>query len=122
EAECRRARRAVERLLTPHPSRAESEIIEVMATLIEQFESRERPTPHVSTRQLLEHLMDSRSISRAELARATGIPRSTVTNLLAGKRAPSKANIQALANYFGVSALAFFPESTTNARTPHPIR
>lgn len=122
EAECRRARRAIERLLTPHPSRAESEIIEVMSTLIEQFESREHPTPHVSARQLLEHLLNSRSVSKAELARATGIPRSTVTDLLAGKRAPSKANIHALANYFGVSALTFFPELPTNARTRQAIR
>jgi HTH-type transcriptional regulator/antitoxin HigA len=116
EADCRRARRAVERLLKPHPSRAESEIIEVMATLIEQYESREHPMPNVSALQVLEHLMDSRAVSRAELARATGIPRSTVTTLLTGKRMPSKANIHALANYFGVSPLAFFVESSVNAR------
>ena len=107
ESDSRRARRALERLMKPHPSRAESEIIEVLATLVEQYESREHPTPQASARRILAHLMEARGVSRAALARATGIPRSTVTNLLTGKREPSKASIHHLALYFGVSPVAF---------------
>jgi plasmid maintenance system antidote protein VapI len=54
--------------------------------------------------------MESRGISRAELARATGIPRSTVTNVLTGKRELSKANVRELARHFGVSPMAFLAE------------
>src|SRR5713101_4226746 len=96
DSDCRRARRALEKLMKPRPSRAESELIEVLATLIEQYESREHPTPQVPARQVLAHLMEARGISRAELARATGIPRSTVTNILTGRRNFSKANVRDL--------------------------
>jgi HTH-type transcriptional regulator/antitoxin HigA len=108
EADCRRSVRALERLMTARPSRAESELIEVLATLIEQYESRRYPTPRVAPRKVLEHLMESRGVSRAALARATGIPRSTVTNVLSGRRELSKANIRGLATYFRVSPLAFW--------------
>src|SRR5262245_60953207 len=74
DAECRRARRALATLMTPRPTRAQSELIEVLATLIEQYESKVHPTPDVPARKVLGHLMESRDISRAELARATGIP------------------------------------------------
>ena len=107
ESDCRKARRALEELMKPRPSRAESELIEVLAMLIEQYEAREYPTPNVPARRVLEHLMESRGISRAELARATGIPRSTVTNVLTGKRELSKANVRELARHFGVSPMAF---------------
>jgi HTH-type transcriptional regulator/antitoxin HigA len=86
ESGCRRARSALESLMKPHPSRAESELIEVLATLIEQYESSRHPTPKLPPRKILLHLMQARGVSRAALARATGIPPSTVTNVLAGKR------------------------------------
>ena len=107
ESECRRARRAIERLMKPRPSRAESEIIEVLATLIEQYESKDHPTPQVPAQKVLLHLMESRWMSRAQLARTTGISPSTVTNILTGKRGLSKANIRDLAREFGVSPMAF---------------
>ena len=108
ESEYRRSRRALERLMKPHPSRGESELIELMALLIEQYESMKYATPHLPAAKILDHLMESRRLSRAELARATGIPRSTITNILTGRRELSKANIRVLARYFGVSPLAFW--------------
>jgi antitoxin component HigA of HigAB toxin-antitoxin module len=60
--------------MSPHPTRAESELIEVLATLIEQYESREYPTPKLPARRILEHLMEARGVTRAVVARATGIP------------------------------------------------
>ena len=110
ESDCRRARRALEKLMRPRPSRAKSELIEVLATLVEQYESSQYPTPDVPARRILQHLMEARALSRAALARGTGIPPSTVTNVLAGKRELSKANIRTLAGYFGVSPGAFLGE------------
>lgn len=42
EAEYRRALRLVDKLMTPEPSAAVAALIEVHATLIEQYESREQ--------------------------------------------------------------------------------
>ena len=109
EAQRQRAQGALETLMVPNPTRAESELIELLATLIEQFEAREGPI-EVSPRELMQHLMEARGVSRAELSAATGIPRPTITNVLSGKRELSKANIRALSSYFGVSPAAFFAE------------
>src|SRR5437899_897287 len=91
KAAYQRALRHVERLMSrPHLSRAESEMVELLSLLIEQHEAVEHPTPECSPAGLLEHLLEARALSKAELARQTGIPRSVITNVLAGRRALSK--------------------------------
>ena len=53
------------------------------------------------------YLMDCRGLSQAELAKDVGMPTSVVSEVLAGKRGLSKANIAKLADYFGVKAEVF---------------
>jgi HTH-type transcriptional regulator/antitoxin HigA len=104
----RRALRQIEQLMSkPHLSRAESEIVELLAMLIEEFESARHPVPAVRPSQMLEHLLDARGITKAQLARASGVPRSVLTNILAGRRAVSKATAIKLARYFDVSLSLF---------------
>ncbi len=103
-----RALRQVETLMSkPHLGRAESEMVELLATLIEQYEATEHPTPSSTPTELLEHFLEVRNLTKAQLARETSIPRSTITNVLAGRRALSKANAVKLAKYFGVSLSLF---------------
>ena len=103
-----RALHHVERLMSkPHLCAAESEMVELLSLLIEQYEAADHPTPACSPAQLLDHLLEARSIAKAQLARDTGIPRSVITNVLAGRRAISKATAVKLASYFGVSLQLF---------------
>ena len=98
------ALRQVEQLMSrPNLGRAESEMVELLSMLIEQYESIEHPTPASTPAEMLEHLIEVRGINQSQLARATDIPRSVITNVLAGRRAISKANAVKLAKYFGVS-------------------
>lgn len=78
-------------------------MVELLSLLIEQYESLDDPTPECAPTELLEHLLESREITKARLARDTGIPRSVITNILAGRRGISKAVAVKLAAYFGVS-------------------
>jgi HTH-type transcriptional regulator/antitoxin HigA len=107
ESAYRKALKRIEKLVRPNLSRAESELVEVLATLIEQYEAREHPTPKAPPREMLAHLMDARGSTQAMVARATGIPRSKLSAVLAGQRKLSTANIAALAAYFNVSPCAF---------------
>ncbi len=93
--------------LKPRLSRAEGELLELLATLAEQYESIEHPTPQASQADLLTHLIDARGITQAELSRQAGIPRSVITNVLKGRRTISQASIARLAAYFQVSAAEF---------------
>ena len=87
----------------PHLSPSESEMVDLLSLLIEQYEAVEYPTPECSPAEILQHLLEARGITKAQLARDTGIPRSVITNVLAGRRAISKANAVKLASYFKVS-------------------
>jgi HTH-type transcriptional regulator/antitoxin HigA len=107
EREHRRALRQIERLMTAHPGRAKSELIDLWATLIEQYEATELPTPKKSPRELLLHYLETRGLTRAALARQAGIPRSVITNVLSGRRDISKADARRLAKFFRVAVGAF---------------
>ncbi len=113
EREHRRALRHVEELIGRHgpsPPRAEGELIAVLSTLIESYEvamtPRRKPTPA----ETLQHLIEAKEVTRAEVARATGIPRSTITNVLSGRRQISKENVIRLATYFHVDPGVFLPK------------
>lgn len=111
EREYRRVMRGIERLMaSPRLSRAECELLELLVTLAEQYESIECPTPRASQADLLAHLIDARGITQAELSRQTGIPRSVVTNVLKRRRKISQANIAKLAEYFHVSPAEFIED------------
>ena len=107
ERDYKRALRQVDRLLTAHPNREQSELIELLSTLIEQFEATEHPTPKVAPRDLLAHYLENRGLTRAQLARETGIPRSAITNILQGRRSISKANARCFAEFFHAPVSAF---------------
>ena len=108
QGEYRRAMRQIDRLMKMEKlSRAESQLLDLLATLVEEYESGEYPTPKVSQSDLLAHLIDAKGVNQAEVARETGLPTSVITNVLKGRRGISQANIARLARYFHVSPAAF---------------
>ena len=114
EAAYKKALRQIDELMSrPKLSRAESELLEVLATLVEQYESIEHPTPASPPDRMLAHLIEAKEVTQAAVARATGIPRSTISAVLAGRRQISKANVTKLAAYFGVSPAVFLAPART---------
>jgi HTH-type transcriptional regulator/antitoxin HigA len=102
-----RALAQVEQLMVPRPSAAERLLIELLATLVEKYESRELPLPEVRPAQMRRHLLDAKGAKPAEVAKATGIPPATISNVLAHRRGISKKNAVLLGKYFGVSPSVF---------------
>jgi len=112
DREYSRVLRHVEELIGRHgptPPRAEGELIAVLSTLIESYEVEVAPRRKPTSAETLEHLIESKQVTRAEVARATGIPRSTITNVLSGRRQISKENVTRLATYFLVEPSVFLP-------------
>lgn len=107
-----RAYKLIDKLMsTDHLSQAESDMLEMLSMLVEQFESREHPTPSLSPLEMLAHLIEAKGVKNADLARVASIPRSTLTDILAGRRGISKSNVTRLADYFGVSPDVFLEPS-----------
>jgi len=107
DAAYRKALRQIEGLMRPNLPRAESELVEVLSTLVEQYESRDQPTPKGTQRAMLAHLLEARQSTQADVSRATGLPRSTLSAVLAGRRKLSTAGIAKLARFFRVSPAVF---------------
>jgi antitoxin component HigA of HigAB toxin-antitoxin module len=109
----KRALAHIERLMRkPKRSRAEDDMIELLATLIEQHEVRSGYTdPFLSPRDRLAGLMEARELSQADLSRGSGVPRTTINEILCNKRSISKANAVRLAKYFGVAIEEFIVAS-----------
>lgn len=91
-------------------SRAEEDMLDVLTALVAQFEHQKYPAPNVPPGEILQHLMEVRGATKAEVARQTGIARQTITNIVTGARGVSQANRAKLAAYFHVSPAVFLPE------------
>jgi len=89
---------------TPTPE--EDALVELLAKLVEDYDSTHHPLPDIPPRAMIEFLMDQRSLKQSDLLPVFG-SRGIVSEVLIGKREPSKAHIRKLAEFFGVSADLF---------------
>ena len=103
-----RALRTVELLMKkPRLTKAEGKLLDLLAKLIDDYEETIYPTPEVSPSRMLKHLIEAKCTTQAELARQTGVPRSTISEALKGKRSISVENAFRLAEYFHVEPSLF---------------
>lgn len=86
---------------------AEGDYLFVLGDLIRRYEKAAHPIPPAEDADLLRLLMGWRGITQSDLAAATEIPVSTISEVLSGKRRVSRRNIGVLARYFDVSPAVF---------------
>ncbi|HEX6964041.1 MAG TPA: helix-turn-helix transcriptional regulator [Lacipirellula sp.] len=91
----------------PRLTAAEGKLLDLLARLVDDYEETVYPTPYVAPARMIEHLMNARGASQAELARGAGISRSTVSEMLKGKRAVSVDNAFRLGAFFHVDPTLF---------------
>jgi HTH-type transcriptional regulator/antitoxin HigA len=97
--EIQKLMRKGEENLTP----AELAMLEVLATLVEDYEKKTYPRTKSTPAQLLEFLMEQNNLKAADLP----LPAPRVSEILAGKRKISKSQAVALAKRFKVSPELF---------------
>ncbi len=85
----------------------EDDYLDVLSGLVEKYEEKHYPIGHASDSAMLKHLIEAKDVTQRAVALATGIPVSTICEILAGKRQVSRANIGKLAKYFHVSPAVF---------------
>ena len=118
QREYEQACRQIAKLMSAGPTlpQAESELLEILSLLVAQYESTEYSIRDASPAEMLAFLIDARGVSNAAVAREAGIPRSVITDILAGRRNISTANVAKLAKYFHVSPAVFIVEPTPQPR------
>ena len=78
--------------------------LDALSDLVGSYEDQHYPITPASDAAMLRHLMEAKGITQAELHRGTGIAKSTISEVLAGKKPFSRQMIRTLAEFFDVDA------------------
>ena len=76
--------------------------LDALSDLVATYEDEHFPIDPASDADMLRHFLDARGVSQAELSRGAAISRSTISEILAGKKLFSRQIIRKLAEYFKV--------------------
>jgi HTH-type transcriptional regulator / antitoxin HigA len=90
---------------------AEEDYLEVLSDLVQRYEDKHHqiPTADLTDAEMLGHLLEAKDVTQAQVARATGIRESRISEVLSGKRQLTRMQIGKLAAYFGASPAVFLP-------------
>jgi HTH-type transcriptional regulator/antitoxin HigA len=88
-----------------------------LCDIIEAYERERFPEPAADPVDCLRYLMEEHGLKQKDLVDIGLGATSTVSNILAGRRALSKKQINVLANHFGCSPAVFFPSSPSAKET-----
>ncbi len=84
----------------------EGELLELLASLIADFEDKAYPIKEPSPLEMVQHLMDARGLTAKDLWDVLG-SKGVTSEVLNGKRGLSKSHIKKLAIFFNVSPELF---------------
>jgi HTH-type transcriptional regulator/antitoxin HigA len=102
---------AVMRELTRHGfsrlSAAESDYLEILGNLIEEYENKHYPIENLPPHEMLAASMEVKGVNQTKLSEATGIPISTISDLLNQKREFNVSHIGKFCAYFKLEPGAF---------------
>ncbi len=76
--------------------------LDALSDLVAAYEEKHHAIPPASDAEMLRHLLDMKGVTQADVSRETKLPKSTLSEILAGKKPFSRQVIRALADYFQV--------------------
>ena len=97
------AREVMDRLLAKGElDHGEEMYLDALSDLLAAYEDEHHAIEPASDADMLRHLMEGKGVSQMQLSRVTGIAKSTISEVLAGKKPFSRQMIRKLADYFNV--------------------
>jgi HTH-type transcriptional regulator / antitoxin HigA len=93
------------------PTPDEERAIELLALLVDRYESERYPLPDVKPADMLQFLIDQNGLSQRDIAKDLG-SESTVSSVLSGRRPLTRDHIARLSARFHVSPAVFFPRAS----------
>jgi HTH-type transcriptional regulator / antitoxin HigA len=76
--------------------------VDALSDLVGAYEDKHYPIAPASDADMLRHFMEAKGTTQAELSRETTIAKSTISEVLAGKKPFSRQMIHRFADYFKV--------------------
>ena len=97
------AQEVMDRLLTKGKLDHGEEIyVEALSDLVASYEDEHHTIEPASDADMLRHLMEAKGVTQTQLSQETEIAKSTISELLSGKKAFSRQIIRKLSVYFKV--------------------
>jgi HTH-type transcriptional regulator/antitoxin HigA len=97
------AQKVMDRLLANGQlDKGELTYLDALSDLVATYEDAHHEIEPASDADMLRHLLEAKDVSQAQLSRDAGIPKSTISEVLAGKKPFSRQMIRKLADYFQV--------------------
>jgi HTH-type transcriptional regulator/antitoxin HigA len=78
--------------------------LEALSDLVAAYEDEHHAIAPASDADMLRHLMEAKGVTQSRLSRDTTVPKSTISEILAGKKPFSRQIIGKFADYFRVDA------------------
>ncbi len=76
--------------------------LDALSDLVATYEDEHYVIAPASDADMLRHLMEAKGVTQAQLSRETGISKSTISEVLAGKKSFSRQMIRKFVDYFRV--------------------
>lgn len=76
--------------------------LDALSDLARSYEDEHHAIEPASDADMLRHLMEAKGVSQIQLSRDAGLPKSTISEVLAGKKSFTRHMIRKLADYFHV--------------------
>jgi len=103
EEQLQDARAVLDELLAKEKLAAGEELyLDALSDLVAAYEDTHYSIAPASDADMLRHLMEAKGITQAQLHRDTGLAKSSISEVLAGRKAFSRQTIRTLADYFKV--------------------
>lgn len=103
EEHLREAQKVMDRLLAKGKlDNGEETYLDALSDLVGVYEDEHHAIDPASDAEMLLHLLESKGVTQARLSLETGIAKSTISEVLSGKKPFSRQMIRKLADYFRV--------------------
>lgn len=76
--------------------------LDALSDLVAAYEEKNHTIPPASDAEMLRHLLEMKGVTQADLSRETKLPKSSLSEILAGRKPFSRQMIRTLADYFQV--------------------
>ena len=105
DEQLREAQKVLDRLLARGDlDDGEEMYLDALSDLVAVYEDEHYAIGPASDAEMLRHLIEAKGVTQAQLSRDTTIPKSTISEILAGKKPFSRRMIRKFADYFRVDA------------------
>ena len=103
DAHLAEAQKVMDRLLAKGKlDHGEAMYLDALSELVAAYEDVHHAIEPASDADMLRHLMEAKGVTQAQLSRDAKLPKSSISELLSGKKPFSRQMIRKLADYFGV--------------------